>query len=784
MIKGLLLAALLASSGMALAQGLPLEERRKPLSEAVEKTLSDFVQSCMPEKQKQLAAQMEELVKTIGSTVSLTAEETTTLQAAAKQAVETTLKSWRPRAQEAMRTYLTRTSDAAAIRHIGMWQPEKAGPNEPVSDWVPPDQDAAWLATLKTTLGPDRLSTWNEADLKSRRQAESALSTDLERWVRESRGPLNENLRAKIELMKKKLDLSDAQVTALGKAADAMLDRLCSAERKRASAMLLALPPTARSYILDRNIFYISFDRPSPDAWNQAWSTEVATVLSSDVATQWQGIQKDDRKKEEDEYNAMIKPSEQQAEQRMQMDMDSEIDGVVQALSLSKERETTLRQLSKKAIDESLQKARKGWLQQAKNYSAEDRKRLRGRIYFGVNEDSQAIKLGTWTAGLRKLLTEAEFKRLTVENALREQRSSLALARACLTEMDQTLMLTQEQRQKLEPLLMEAMKPLLEQRRQQYWNYNSSQLFLSAAKVKAEDLGGILDEVQRRRWKELAELGRNSSRVSPPDMSGSFAEVQDVEAATSRHLYKMFLAERKRTLDVMMPHLDEASRLLSLPPPAVSRLTTAAKGAVESSLEYWRQMTESYVRQAAKNATPQTLMQVLAGTERSGAAAHTDTRPQNTQLWQSALQTALTSSQLNKLRQSWDQRHSYRLQAMASMSTSEVDRRRRLSADQSARVLAAVQQVLAEYQPDIERSMTSHWFLQYYHALVPVAGVPEKELQAILTPEQWKLCKERDLPDALQYWEGIKSSHDQRLKRGAQSGGEGIIINGGLIIEE
>jgi len=56
-------------------------------------------------------------------------------------------------------------------------------------------------------------------------------------------------------------------------------------------------------------------------------------------------------------------------------------------------------------------------------------------------------------------------------------------------------------------------------------------------------------------------------------------------------------------------------------------------------------------------------------------------------------------------------------------------------------------------------------------------------MQAILTPEQWKLCKERDLPDAMQYWEGIKNNHEQRKKQRAQANGPQIFINGGIMID-
>lgn len=783
MIKLMLLAIVLTGSGSAQAQTPSRSELKKPLSEAVEKVLADFVQSCVPEKKKQLTAHMEEVINTISAKVGLSPDEKRTLHETAGKAVETTLKSWQPQAVLMMRTYLSRTSDSAAIRHIGMWKPEIAGPNEPVEDWTPPDETPEWLTAVKSTLGEARYTTWHEADLKNRLQVDKEISSHLERWLRESRGPMNEDLRAKIELMKKKLTLTDAQVTALDKAADTLLEQLSDAEKKRATSMLRTLPSSARENIMGRNYFYIRFDRPRGEAWEKLWEKAAATVLPGEQLAQWGKADREERSKAESDVADMIKPSEQQAEQQMEITMGAEIDGMVMALNLDKDRQKALEQLSKEAIQESLQQARKGWLQQVRNYSAAERKRIRGNIYFGVNEDMQAIKLPVWTEGIKKLLTEEERTRIASENKQREQRAGMAISRICLAEMDKMLALSSEQRTHLEPLLMETLHSLTDQRRQQYWSYNTSQLLQNAGKVKDEMTRAILDDVQLKHWKELVVSGSSSSRNTMPDINGTFPEVPDMEAAISQHLYKMFIAERSRTLAAMMPHVEEASRLLSLPGPAVARLTTAAKGAVEISLAYWRQFTENFVRQSVQNTNSKNLLQALAGTTRANFSRN-EVRPQNTELWQTALQTTLNSDQLKKLQQAADQRHEYRLRAMAEMCVSELDRRRKLSADQCVKIETAVRQVLAEYLPDIERYMSFQWFLQYYYALVPLAGVPEKDLQAILTPEQWKLCKERDLPDAMQYWEGIKNNHEQRMKQGAQANAPQILFNGGIMIDQ
>ncbi|WP_395738921.1 hypothetical protein [Prosthecobacter sp.] len=783
MIKLLLLSAVLTVTGNTQAQTPSRAELKKPLSEPVEKVLAEFVQSCVPEKKKQLTTLMEEVVEKIDTTVKLTPEEKAALQTASGKAVETSVKAWQPLAVVMMRTYLSRTSDSAAIRHIGMWKPEVAGPNEPVEDWTPPNENEGWLSALKSTLGEARYATWHEEDEKARKRVDKDIASHLERWVRESRGPMNEDLRSRIEQMKKKLDLTEAQVAALDKAAESLLDRISDAERKRATGMLRTLPPDARENIMGRSYFYIRFDRPRGEVWDKAWDEAAAKVLPENKMAQWHKSNTEELGKAESEVADMIKPSEQQAQQQMEMAMATEIDGMVTALDLNKERQKALEKLSKDAIQESLNQARKGWLLQAKNYSNTERKRIRGNIYFGINEEHQAIKLPIWTEGIKKLLSEEERTRMATEYKEREQRNCLAVSRACLAEMDKMLGMTAKQRTELEPLLADAMRPLMDQRRQQYWSYNVIQLFQNAGKVNEQKVRAILDDTQWKHWRELIASNSNVSRTVMPDSSGSFPEVPDMELAISRHLYKMYVTERTRTLATMMPLVEEATRLLSLPEPAVEKLTTAAKGAVESSLGNWRQFTENFVRQSVATANSKNVLQALAGTERASLSRN-DIKPQNTDVWKTALETTLNESQQKILEQVAAEHSSYRLKAMAAMSVSELDRRRKLSAEQCAKFETAVRKVLDEYLPDIERYMSLQWFLQYYYALVPVAGISEKDMQAILTPEQWKLCKERDLPDAMQYWEGIKNNHEQRMKRGAQANGNQIIINGGFILNQ
>lgn len=777
----LVLAAMLLGAVSSRAQTyFSRAELKKPLSEAVEKALAEFVGRCAPEKQKQLTAHMEEIIKVVGGIAKLSDDEKKALREPAMAAVEAAVKTWKPQAVVAMRTYLSRTSETAARRQVSQWRPEQAGLNEPVEDWTPPQEDATWRAVLRQTLGEERFKHWEEADAKECKKTGEEIHRYLERWVRESRGPMNEDLQAKIDQMKTKLTLPEERVTALKKAADALLDEITQSERERAAEMLRTLAPESRQNIMGRSYFYVRFDRPRGAAWEERWEGAARKVLPAAMVAQWSKAVAEERNKAESELADMIKPSETYMRQQMEMALITEIDTVVSELGLEKERQERLKKLSGEVVEESLRLARKQWLRQARNYSATERQRMRSNAYFSLNDEQQAMNLPSWKEGVKKILTEAESTRMTTEGEQREQRALAALASACLAEMDQALRLDDGQRAKLGPLMTELMKPLMDQRRGQYWSYSPLQLFQAAGKLKQEQLAALMDAAQQKRWKELVSpAGGNPSRIST--QPGTPPEVPDMEAAISAHLYKMFVVERKKVLATMMAHVEEARRVLTLPDAAVAELTTAAKGAVEQSLQHWRQNTERYVRQNVQTAAPQNILQMLAGTERVSFGRN-GSGPQETDIWNGALKQTLDGAQLQKLEQAARARQDHRLKAMAAMCVSELDRRRRLSGGQCAKLEPLVRKVLAEYQPEIDRHMSNVWFLQYYHALVPVGGVPEKDLQAILPASQWKLCKERDLPDALQYWEGIENSHKNRLKNGGN--GNRILFNGGLMIDE
>lgn len=774
--------------GLASAQAQTYYSRaelKQPLSESVEKALAAFIERCVPEKRKQLTNHMTDVLRAVDAAAQLSAEEKLALEAEAARAVEAAVKAWPEPGLKAMRTYLSRTSSVSALRQVGGWKPEVAAPNEPVEDWTPPEENTEWVAVLRKTLGEERLKLWEVAREKLQKVEAEEIESYLKRWVLESQGPMNEDLQGQADQMKTQLKLPEETAAGLKKAADAMVEKIVVAERKRAEGMLRTMPPEALRGITGRNYFYVRFDRPRGQVWDKMWLAEAAKLLTAEELKQWEKLVEEERKKAEASVAEVIKPSEGYLRQQLDLTMGNEIDSVTSELNLDKERQDKLKALSKEAIEESVKLGRKQWAQQVLSYSAAERKRLGPNSYFGTSDENMANSLPIWKDGLKKMLTPEELERITSGNEKREQRTRAAVGRACLAEMDKTLMLNDEQRTRLAPLLAQAMQPLLEQRRQQYWSYTPGQLFQMAASIQEATVRPLLDEVQWKRWQVLVTatnpMGQTAGQTMPMP-NGTQTDAVDMEAAISQHLYKMFMAERGKAMDIMMPRVEEARRVLALPEPVVARLSTAARGAVEESLEGWRENTERYVRQAVQSATPKNILQALAGTVRVNnyGGRSTESDPASSVIWQEALADMLDKGQLKQLRDVTLKRHEYRLRAMAAMSVTELDRRRHLTGEQAEKLEERVQKILADYLPDLERYMSGNWFLQYYYAMVPLAGVPEKEIQALLTPQQWKQCKERDLPDALQYWEGIENNHKNRLR---QKDGAAPNFNGGFIID-
>ena len=754
-------------------------DSKKSLGPDSEKALEKLADDGQAGKKEQLTRQLEWALKLAEKEVEMTAEEKASILKDAEPLIAASIKAWRPRYIESLRFYLVNhQDDASAARRIAQWKMDQTEKRLSIEGWTLPDLSMEWQEIVKRRLGPERGAVAIAKRAKQRAEVRKQMESFLERWASTGRVSMDEELRLLIESLRKELKLAQSKVDELFTAAKKLVDEHVATELSAGMDLLSSLPEEQRLAAMGQsNSFAARFVRPKGTDLEKRWVETISSLIGTDLVKQWQKLMAENKIREEAELVDSLKPSEQQAQMQMEELIGRELDSYVNGLNLDLKRKRELEDLAKQAVTASLEASKKKWIKIIQGWSAADRKSRRN-YYFGVMEEDQPPKQKVWEEGLKKLFSEGELHEMQAGASERKTRMSSALAAATLAEMDKTLALSTRQRSELEPLLRPLMEPLLRDEMQEYWSYPTYQLFNTAAKVDENKLAAMLDSAQLKQWKALVSASPNQNRSDAaahhPSEVDPEEEKPDMEVEISRHLYHIGVNERKRLLDIMMAQVGDAKRVLNLPEEKLKRLTTAAKGSVEASMQEWRTQVESWVRNSVERATPATVKATLTNLARTSYTVH-GKGPQTQDLWQGTITTLLSASEQKAWKKVVDARHSYRTAAIATLSVNELDRRRRLTPEQVKKMHQLISDVLDEYLPDIERYMNHTWHLQYYYVLLPLAGVKEADLKATLTERQWKLVQERDLPDAVQYWEGIKSYHKQRQEQGGNTtGGAGI----------
>lgn len=756
-------------------------DSKKSLGPDSEKGLEKLADDGLAGKKEQLTQQLEWALGLAEKEVKITKDEKAAIVKDAEPLIESAIKAWRPRYIESLRFYLVSyTDDASAARRIAQWKMDQAEKRLTVEGWTLPDLSPEWQELVKKHLGAERGAQAIAIRAKQRAEVKKEMESFLERWASTGRVPMDEELRLLIESLRKELKLDQPKVDELFTAAKKLVDEHVASELVAGMDLLSSLPEEQRLVAMGQgNSFGTRFVRPKGIDLEKKWAETITSLVGAESVKQWQKLVAEQKTKEEAELVDSLKPSEQQAQMQMEELIGREVDSYVSGLNLDDERKKELEALAKQAVTASIDASKKQWIKTIQGWSAADRK-TRKNYYFGVNEDDQPPKQKLWAEGLKKLFSEDELQRMQAGVSERKTRMSGALAAATLAEMDKTLALSVKQRADLEPLLRPLMEPLLRDETQEYWSYQAYQLFNTAAKVDEKKLATILDESQLKQWKTLVSASPNYTRSGGVTVNSGELDAEeekpDIEVEISRHLYQLGVNERKRLLEVMLAQVGDAKRVLNLPEEKVKRLTTAAKGAVESAMEEWRTQVESWVRNSVERATPGTVKATLANLARSSYNVQ-GKGPQTQDRWRDTVTALLSESEQTAWKKVLDARKAYRTATMATMSVNELDRRRRLTPEQVQKVHQLVSAVLDDYLPDIERYMNHTWHLQYYYALLPLAGVKEADLKSTLTERQWKLVQERDLADAVQYWEGIESYHKQRMEQTKDADGGAVLFD-------
>lgn len=511
------------------------------------------------------------------------------------------------------------------------------------------------------------------------------------------------------------------------------------------------------------------------------WSEALRAALSAEQAAAWEKSEQERRQIVEKELGGTFLVTVERWKTQLRTSYGKKGAAIVSTLKLPPERAQKFDTLAESIAEASADKWRARARRMLLAMEDEQRSATLKRGNFSFHQDEQEAKNveADWEAGVAKLLSADETVRLRNTQSEYQERRNLALAQIVVAQFDEQVAFTAGQRGPILAIatrLVRATPTLVPASEEGFFQIGTQNLLGLGRTVKSEELEPILDAAQRARWAE-ASASRSSSRalrvVQAPAAVASPAkappEPEDLEHAISDHLHAQTAAERKRLLAAHLLKAEDAARVAKLEESVVARLKTAARGSAEEELALWKASTDQSVRGQLRDVTLEGLKQRLARMDRFGIVRRTSSNAELGGIWDTAVKSELTPDQHALWQKELNARAAYRDQAITALIMAEFDRRVALTGEQYGKLTTSVAAMLKKYAPDIA-SMFSYssgyaWYLASHSMFLPIAAVPEAELKALLTKEQWeRWTGSPEFGNMTNYWENIQRIHGNRVR--------------------
>ena len=562
------------------------------------------------------------------------------------------------------------------------------------------------------------------------------------------------------------------------------LEEIYRTSLPRASAQLLAV----FDQIEARIDFYASrdfgIDAVAPTD-NPEWIATVRKALTADQAVAWEKVLEERRLAGAKKSDAYLKPLMGGIRESFRRTILAKSAEIARVLALPKERAGALNALAARVAEQSTEDWKNRAAKMVASMPEDQLLQMRlGRASFGRSLNQGPEQQALWKDGLASLLTPDETQRLEIAKGEKRSRRMRALGGIVIVEMDLKVAFNAEQRERLFPIaerLVAAAGFFPEDPPEEYGLNLESQTFLSAgANAPENEMTAILDPSQWKHWKEACDpknLAASYPRriVRSPAINSGLDETpppepEEFETAFSAFLYEKTAPVRAQLLATMTLKAEDAARLGGLTPESSRRLQVAARGAIEESLASWKTNVDQTVRAQLENTSAPTARQRLAAVQDYVFERVAELKPEKNPVWDKTIAAEMTAEQRAKWQKEVDERNAFRSRSIASLVLSEFDRKNGLSAEQRETLGPIVAGITSEYAPEIgsmfSMGNSNRWYLQNYTMFIPIAGVPVKDLKAILTKEQFDRWKGSDESSNIDnFWTNIQQLHTQRGRR-------------------
>ena len=647
-----------------------------------------------------------------------------------------------------------------------------------------PERLAAWTEGLAGILSADEMKRWQES--------EKSLDDDVRKMLKASvdkvRKQYADEFHEQVGRLTKKLALPKDRADQVSVLAESAVEKTMDALQKRAEKQLLGMTVGQRRVEVDRGNFTIPRRQEDDPERQPVWKAGLAKLLSAEELKLWQASEKE----LDAEANDFLKSMAEGVQDQVQKGILGQVDVIAATLSLPKEKIDQLNSLA----DSAVKKAMEAWRAQAEKYllslKSEQRRRVirQGNFYMPPKPNDRPDQQAVWKDGFAKLLSADELKRWEASQADAAQRRLRAMGRILVTELDQKVALTSPQREQLQPLAERLLKDDPELFGPGGFDNNyrnvSTEIFTNAAgKAKDDDLKPLIDDIQRKRWRAAcdpsnAEFDQHEMPAAvQPDKTAKAnqktatraTEPEDLEAVISKCLDERAAMERRKLLETMYLKAEDAARVAGLSGEAADQLQVAARGAAEEALGSWKEEIQYARDQMRGDLTPEDVEQRFASMQHYQWYRRGMPSADNDSIWQTAVKTILTPPQADAWKKAVEDRKGFRIAAIAAAVIAEFDHNLSLTADQCGKLEPLVTTVVKDYDQDIGgyfggSGSRRSWYLLSYAQFIPIVGVPEKDLKAILSAAQWKNWSESNqYGNSMSYWENLQRNHKMRMQQ-------------------
>lgn len=765
---------------------LPWWERcKQPLSPQVEKALADVAAKMTPLRRKDIAEHMGEVIESLFQTTGLTDEaKQKAIKDAAAAALEETMKPFPNAVTETNRVRLTANGAIPTVASMSNWPVEQAALARMVRGCKLPDEQPGWTVALKANLSSEQIAKWEKLVAEKRKERDDAISSLLKQWQDNYREMGTQLMEMRIKAMSSELKLDEERARKLRDAAADVVERICKDEVSRATESLrFEIDKRFQESQARSRGTFSGYQMEMDPAGDAEWLQAVVRIVKPDELAKWELHLAEEKAKFDKEIPNLLKGSLDQMAVQWKGGLDMETSNLIITLGLSEERARTLEPAAKAAMERAEQtyiRVAKEQLDKVDNAYREQILK-QGRYYVQLEDNDLPQNDPAFKDALQQLLSTDEKKRLADAQEERKARRVRALGQVMLAELDKKVAFTASQRERLQPIaerLVKNVEELFPANRNNYgYNFGLEKFFAAGLSATGAELNAILDPVQAARWREVCKAlnTANDQRrgISAEVVTAAASkepqrkpEPEDVEIQVSEYLQKKTVTERKRLLEIMVVQAEDATRVAGLPADVSAHLTTAARGAVERALTTWKSNTERNLRSNIQGVTPGNVRQRLASLEGYYYERNDNSSAGTQSVWNKTVAAKLDEAQRTAWQKEVDARKDYQWRSIASAVLAEFDRRNVLTIEQWNKLEPLLTKLVKDYSEDIENyfSNSTPWYLQTYSTLLPIAGVPEKELHAILSKPQWDRWSGEDLANARNYWENIEGNHKSRVK--------------------